>query len=64
MRLHAAADALFPPEGEEKKSKVEGGRHRDKGYMLSRGNVKRRHRGIVEGTVSGRRAPPSAVPSE
>jgi hypothetical protein len=30
-RLRAAADALFPPEGEEKKSKVEGVRHRAKG---------------------------------
>ena len=31
-RLHAAAGALFPPEGEEKKSKVEGERHRPTGY--------------------------------
>ncbi len=31
-RLHAAAGALFPPEGEEKKSKVEGERHRQTGY--------------------------------
>jgi len=30
-RLHAAAGALFPPEGEEKKSKVEGERHRAEG---------------------------------
>jgi hypothetical protein len=31
LRLRAAADALFPPEGEEKKSKVEGERHRPGG---------------------------------
>jgi hypothetical protein len=28
MRLRAAAGALFPPEGEEKKSKIEAERHR------------------------------------
>jgi hypothetical protein len=28
MRLRAAASALFPPEGEEKKSKIEAERHR------------------------------------
>ena len=38
-RLHAAAGALFPPEGEEKKSKVERERHRRKGYRLCRLNV-------------------------
>jgi hypothetical protein len=30
-RLYAAADALFPPEGEEKKSKIEGVRHHRQG---------------------------------
>jgi hypothetical protein len=30
MRLRAAAGALFPPKGEEKKSKVEAERHHDR----------------------------------
>jgi hypothetical protein len=32
-RLDAAAGALFPPKGEEKKSKVEAERHRPGGYQ-------------------------------
>jgi hypothetical protein len=41
LRLHAAADALFPPGGEEKKSKVEGERHHAEGYRVPRSNVNR-----------------------
>src|SRR5262249_22927959 len=32
-RLHAAAGALFPPKGEEKKSKVEAERHARQAYQ-------------------------------
>jgi hypothetical protein len=35
-RLHAAAGALFPPKGEEKKSKVEAKRHRRGDYQPPR----------------------------
>jgi hypothetical protein len=53
LRLHAAADALFPPEGEEKKSKVEGKRHRPEGYRVRRRNVKRLAAAVPEGAGKG-----------
>jgi hypothetical protein len=45
VRLHAAAGALFPPKGEEKKSKVEAERHMAEDISNARLGCKRADRG-------------------